>query len=56
MPIYIYAHFSLYRDNQILQFIISTLEMLKVYNKYCIKLEKLTFCHYNDFLLCIIRR
>ena len=45
MPIYIYAHFSLSRDNQILKFIISTLEMLKFYNKYCIKPEKLTFCH-----------
>ena len=54
MPVYIYAHFSLSRDNQILKFIISTLEMLKVYNKYGIKPEKLTFCHYNDILSCII--
>ena len=54
MPIYIYAHFSLSRDNQILKFIISTLEKLKVYNKYCIKPEIFTFCHYNDFLSCII--
>ena len=46
-----YAHFSsLSRDNKILKFIISTLKIMKVYNKYYIKPEKLTFCHYNDFL------
>ena len=50
MPIYIYAHFSLSRDNKILKFIISTLEIMKVYNKYYMKPEKYTFCHYNDFL------
>ena len=54
MPIYIYGHFSLSRDNKILKFIISTLEIFKVYNKYCIKPEKLTFCHYIDFLSGII--
>ena len=50
MPIYIYAHFSLSRDNQILKLIISTLKMLKVFNKYFIKPDKFNFCHYNDFL------
>ena len=53
-----FTHFLLSRDNQILKCIISrqlnpkfhyleTLEIMKVYNKYYIKPEKLTFFPYK---------
>ena len=43
MPIYIYANFSLSRDNQILKFIISRVEIMKVYNKYYINTKNRLF-------------